>query len=340
MFGLLYSVIAIFVSAFKRRRALILENLALRQQVVLLKRSVIRPRVTVSDRIFWSVFAHNVEEWRKHLCALHPDTVVRWHKAGFRWYWTRKSRRIGRPPIEPELRKLIRDMQAQNVTWGAPRIHGEMLKLGYNISEATVSKYMKRYRRPPSQSWRTFLANHTEAIAAVDFFTVPTITFRILYVFIVLEHARRRIVHFNVVTHPTAQWTSQQIIEAFPFDSAPRYLLRDNDGIYGTIFKRRIETMGISDVPTAPRSPWQNPFAERVIGSIRRECLDHVIVLNERHLRRLLNEYFGYYDRSRTHLSLAKDPPVSRPIDSRDDGKIVSFPILGGLHHRYIRMAA
>ena len=175
MFGLLYSVIAILVSAFKSRRALMLENLALRQQVVLLKRSVKRPRVTVSDRIFWSVFAHNVEEWRKHLYALHPDTVVRWHKVGFRWYWTRKSCRIGRPPIEPELRKLIRDIQAQNVTWGAPRIHGELLKLGYNISEATVSKYMKRHRRPPSQSWRTFLANHAEAIAAVDFFTVvPT----------------------------------------------------------------------------------------------------------------------------------------------------------------------
>ena len=284
------------------------------------------------------MFAHCVEGWRNKLYALHPDTVVRWHKAGLRWYWTWKSRRIGRPAIEPELRKLIRDIQAQNVTWGAPHIHGELLKLGYNISEATVSKYMKRRRKPPSQSWRTFLANHAEAIAAIDFFTVPTVTFRILYVFIVLEHARRRIVHFNVVTHPTVQWTSQQIIEAFPFDTAPRHLLRDNDGIYGTVFQRRIVSMGIDDVPTAPRSPWQNPFAERVIGSIRRECLDHVIVLNEGHLRRLLKEYLSYYHRSRTHLSLAKDPPMSRPTESRDDGKIVAFPVLGGLS--YTRMAA
>ena len=306
----------------------------------MLNRSVKRPRVAVSDRVFWIAFAHCVEDWRNKLYALHPDTVVRWHKAGFRRYWTWKSRRIGRPAIAPELRTLIRDMQANNVTWGAPRIHGELLKLGYDLSESTVSKYMKRHRKPPSQSWRTFLVNHAEVIAAIDFFTVPTASFRVLYVFIVIEHSRRCIVHFNVTAHPSAQWTAQQIIEAFPFDTAPRYLLRDNDGIYGACFQRRIASMGIKDLPTAPRSPWQNPIAERVIGTLRRECLDHVIVLSEGHLRRLIKEYLGYYHQSRNHLSLNKDAPIPRAIESRSDGNIVAFPVLEGLHHRYTRMAA
>jgi len=234
----------------------------------------------------------------------------------------------------------------ENRTWGAPRIHGELLKLGYEVSEATVSKYMKRHWKPPSQSWRTFLAgrtflaNHAEVIAAIDFFTVHTATFRILYVFVVIEHGRRCVVHFNVTSSPTAQWTGQQIVEAFPFDTAPRYLVRDNDGIYGTAFQRRVRSLHIKDVPTAPHSPWQNPIAERIIGTLRRECLNHVIVSNERHLRRLLKEYVDYHHRSRTHLSLDKDPPEPRDIESRTNGNVVSFPMLGGLHHRYSRVAA
>ena len=340
MFALFWLVIAVATSAFKSRRVLTLENLALRQQVALLKRSVKRPRVTTTDRIFWCVLAHFVQGWRNYLYALHPDTVVRWHKAGFRKYWTWKSRRIGRPRIDPELRDLIRTMQSENRTWGAPRIHGELLKLDYHICEATVSKYMKRHWKPPSQSWRTFLANHSEVIAAIDFFTVHTATFRILYVFVVIEHGRRRVVHFNVTSSPTAQWTAQQIVEAFPFDTAPRYLVRDNDGIYGAAFRRRVRSLHIKDVPTTPRSPWQNPIAERIIGTLRRECLNHVIVSNERHLRRLLKEYVDYYHRSRTHLSLDKDPPEPRDIESRTNGNVVSFPVLGGLHHRYSRVAA
>ena len=216
------------------------------------------------------------------LHALHPDTVVRWHRQGFRFYWRWKSRspKPGRPPVDTEIRRLIRQMQSANVGWGAPRIHGELRKLGIEVSQATVSKYMVRQRKPPSQTWRTFLDNHTDCIAGIDFFTVPSATFRILYVFVVLSHDRRHIVHFNVTAHPTVRWTAQQMVEAFPFDSAPRYLLRDRDAIYGEKVRRRIKSLGIEEVVTTPRSPWQNPFCERVIGSIRRDCLNHVIVLN------------------------------------------------------------
>jgi putative transposase len=231
------------------------------------------------------------------LHALHPDTVVRWHREGFRRYWRWKSRhrRAGRPPLDAEIRTLIRQMQSANIGWGAPRIHGELLKLGIEISQATVSKYMKHYNKPPSQTWRTFLANHTDCLASIDFFTVPTATFLILYVFIVLSHDRRQIVHFNVTEHPNARWTAQQVVEAFPFDTAPRYLLRDRDRIYGETFQGRIKRLNIEDMVTAPRSPWQNPLVERVIGSIRRDSLDHVIVFNESHLRRILRQYLGIF---------------------------------------------
>ena len=220
------------------------------------------------------------------------------------------------------------------------RIHGELLKLGIDVSQATVSKYIEHRRIPPSQTWRTFLTNHADCLAAVDFLTVPTATFRVLYVFIVLSHDRRHIVHFNATEHPTAQWTAQQLVEAFPFDTAPRYLLRDRDAIYGKKVKRRIKSLGIYEVITAPRSPWQNPYVERVIGSIRRECLDHVIVLNERHLRRILRDYFNYYHTSRTDLSLNKDPPDPRAVESVQYGNIAALPQVGGLHHRYTRIAA
>jgi transposase InsO family protein len=231
-------------------------------------------------------------------------------------------------------------MQSANIGWGAPRIHGELLKLGIDISQATVSKYMVRQQKPPSQTWRTFLENHADCIAGIDFFTVPTATFRVLYVFIVLSHDRRQVVHFNVTEHPTAQWTAQQLVEAFPYDSAPRYLLRDRDAIYGEKVRRRIMSLGIEEVVTAPRSPWQNPFVERIIGSIRRDCLNHIIVLNERHLRRILREYFSYYHTCRTHISLNKDPPETRTVEPPEMGDIVAFPHVGGLHHRYGRIAA
>jgi transposase InsO family protein len=231
-------------------------------------------------------------------------------------------------------------MQASNIGWGAPRIHGELLKLGIEVSEATVSKYMLRSKKPPSQTWRAFLNNHADCLAAIDFFTVPTARFRAFYVFIVLSHDRRQVIHFNATEHPTAQWPAQQLVKAFPFDTAPRYIQRDRDAIYGKKVRRRIKSLGIEEVVSAPRSPWQNPYVERIIGSIRRDCLDHVIVLNERHLRRILREYIEYYHTCRTHLSLNKDPPETRIVEPPKSGDAVAFPRIGGLHHRYSRIAA
>ena len=229
-------------------------------------------------------------------------------------------------------------MSRENPTWGAPRIHSELQKLGIKVSEASVAKYMVRHPKPPSQTWRTFLKNHASQLASIDFFTVPTVWFEVLFVFIVLSHDRRRIVHFNVTPRPTAEWTAQQILESFPFDSAPKYLLRDRDRIYGYEFQKQVEAIGITEVLSAPRSPWQNPYVERVIGSIRRECLDHVIVLNEESLRRTLVSYLSYYHRSRLHLSLDKDSLDPRPVQSV--GEVVAIPEVGGLHHRYQRRAA
>jgi len=231
-------------------------------------------------------------------------------------------------------------MSASNPLWGAPRIHGELLKLGIDVGQTTISRYMVKPDRPPSQSWHTFLTNHAKDIVSIDFFTVPTVTFGVIYVFLVLGNARRTIRHFNVTTNPSAAWTGQQIAEAFPWDTAPSYLIRDRDSIYGSLFKRRVAAMGIKQIPTAKRSPWQNPYVERVIGSIRRECLDHVIILNERHLRRVLWEYVDYYHRSRTHLGLEKDCPEPRPVEPPETGPIQVEAILGGLHHRYSRRAA
>jgi transposase InsO family protein len=227
-----------------------------------------------------------------------------------------------------------------NPLWGAPRIHGELLKLGIEISEATVSKYMIRRRGPPSQSWRTFLDNHARDVIALDFFTVPTATFKVLFVLVILSHDRRRILHFNVTAHPTAAWTGQQLLEACGFDETPRYLVRDRDAIYGEKFRRQAAALGIEEILIAPRSPWQNPYAERVIGSIRRECLDHVITFGERHLKRILSSYVDYYNGTRTHLSLYKDAPEGRRTQPPERGKIIARKRVGGLHHEYLRIAA
>jgi putative transposase len=268
--------------------------------------------------------------------------VVRWHRQGFRFYWRWKSRYRwpGRPRVSREIRELIRQMSQANPLWGAPRIHGELLKLGTDVSQATVSKYMIKPEHRPSPSWQAFLNNHARDIVSIDFFTVPTATFRVLYVFLVLDNARRKILHFNVTTSPTAIWTGQQIAEAFPWDTAPRYMIRDQDRIYGTVFRRRVTSIGIEQVVTARRSPWQNPYVERVIGSIRRECLDHVLILDERHLKRVLRDYLDYYHQSRTHLGLEKDCPVPRSVEPLEAGDIQVEPILGGLHHRYSRRVA
>ena len=231
-------------------------------------------------------------------------------------------------------------MSRDNPLWGAPRIHGELLKLGIDIGETSVSKYMPKRPKEPSQKWRTFLDNHVKSLVSVDFFTVPTIRFQVLYVFLVLAHERRRIVHFAVTAHPTTEWTAQQMREAFPWDTAPNYLLRDRDRIFGREFVDQLKAMGITQVLSAPRSPWQNAYAERVIGTIRRECLDHIIVINERSLHQHLQEFLDYYHNSRTHLSLDKDSPTPRAVQSEEFGQVIALPQVGGLHHRYERRAA
>ncbi len=271
-----------------------------------------------------------------------PDTVLRWQRRRFCEYWTKLSARPtgGRPPVNAEIKALVSRMVAANPLWGAPRIHAELLKLGIDVAERTVSRLMPKHHPRPSQTWRTFLANHVRDLVSLDFFTVPTAGLRVLFVLVVRAHHRRRVVHFNVTEHPTAHWASQQIVDAFPDDSVPAYLLRDRDAVYGDAFRRRVTGMGIGEVLTAPYSPWQNAFAERLIGSIRRECLDHVVVFGERHLRRLLTAYFAYYHRARTHLSLDKDAPDGRPIESPELGVIIPIPEVGGLHHRYVRRAA
>jgi putative transposase len=272
-----------------------MENLALRHQLEVLKRNTKTPRLKNRDRLLWVVLVRLWNDWRKPLIFVQPETIIRWHKKGFRLYWRWKSRLRwpGRKSVPRDVRDLIRTMSRDNPLWGAPRIHGELLKLGIEVSQTTVSKYMIHHRKPPSQSWRTFLKNHVQDIVSVDFFTVPTATFRVLYVFVILSNARRRIVHFNVTDSPTAFWIGQQIVEAFPWDTAPKYLLRDQDGKYAEAFARRVESLGIKQVLISSRSPWQNPYVERVIGSIRRDCLDHVIVFSERHLRRVLTVSSG-----------------------------------------------
>lgn len=320
-----------------------LEILALRHQIGVLQRSVKkRPKLTSADRLLWAYLSRLWRDWRSTLVIVKPETVVAWHRQGFRLFWTWKVRHgePGRPVVAREVRDLIRRRCRENPTWGAPRIHGELLKLGIDIGETSVSKYMVRGRKPPSQTWRTFLDNHLTQLVSIDFFTVPTIRFQVLYVFLVLAHDRRRVMHFNVTAHPTADWTGQQLRNAFPYDQFPRYLLRDRDAIFGGDFRDQVQGMGMEEVLSTPRSPWQRAYVERVIGSIRRECLDHLIVLDEGSLRRILTSYLDYYHRSRTHLSLGKDSPEPRPVQGSEIGPVVSVRQVGGLHHRYERQAA
>ena len=341
MLDLLYVLFATARSSLKPQRELALENLALRQQLAIVQRKTKRPKLSKADRAFWVALCRLWPDWHNALLIVKPQTVIGWHRKGFKLYWTWKSRkRTGRPPIDAEIRTLIRRIARENPTWGAPRIHGELLMLGFEVGEATMSRYMPRRRKPPSQTWRSFLQNHTQDLVSIDFFVVPTATFRILYVFLVLEHERRRIVHFNVTDGPSAKWTGQQLVNAFPYDSVPKYVIRDRDKIYGADFVRRVRVLGIEQVLTAPQSPWQNPYCERVIGTLRRDCLDHVIVLTERHLRRILRKYLEYYHGFRTHLALDKDTPEIRQRESPDGGKVIALPMVGGLHHRYARRAA
>jgi transposase InsO family protein len=341
MMSVLISFLATLPGVVRSRAVLHLEVLALRHQLQVLQRS--RPhrlRLATMDRWLWTWLAH-WSGWRAVLVIVKPETVIAWHRKGFRLFWTWKSRRRGgRPPVLPNIRTLIRTMSRDNPLWGAPRIHGELLKLGVDVSQATVAKYIgRRDTKPPSQAWRTFLANHLQQLAAADFFVVPTATCRLMFVLVILAHERRRIVHVAVTDHPTAAWTAQQLREAFPWNEAPRYLVHDRDSAFHA-WTTTAAAVGIEEVLTAPRSPWQNAYAERLIGSIRRECLDHIVVVNARGLRRVLRAYVEYYLKSRTHLSLDKDAPMSRPVATPTNGEIVAIPHLGGLHHHYERRAA
>ncbi len=339
---ILLPLLATLAGLLRNRAVLHLEILALRQQLAMLThKDRKRLRFRLRERLFWVWLYRMWPYCLQTLIVFKADTLVRWHQQGFRRYWAWKSRRSrgGRPRVSREVRDLIRRLSRENPLWGAPRLHGELQMLGVQIAQTTVAKYMIRHRKPPSQTWRTFLDNHAKDLVAIDFFTVPTATFRILYVLVVLRHERRQVVYFNITEHPTGQWTAQQMVEAFPWDEAPRYLLRDRDNVYDTTFRRRVHSLGIEEVLTAPRSPWQNPYVERLIGSVRRDCLNHVIVLNERHLKRLLQSYFSYYHTARTHLALDKQTPQFRQVESPDRGRVVAFPHLGGLHHEYRRAA-
>jgi transposase InsO family protein len=328
---------------FHSRRDLVFENFVLRQQLAVLKRRRPRPSLGIFDKLFWMAVRLCWSKWKQALIVVTPETVVRWHQTGFHMYWrliSKARRQVGRRQTPKEVRELIFRMVAENPTWGAPRIHGELLMLGFDVSERTISRWMRRAPRDPepAKRWLTFLHDHREAIAAMDFFTVPTITFDVLYCFFVIGHDRRRILYFNVTKHPTSLWTVQQLREAFRFGSAPRFLIFDRDGKYGLEVPVAIRSLRISLVRTSLESPWQNGIAERWVESCRRDLLDHIIAVNERHLKRVLSEYVGYYHEDRKHLGLGKATPAGR-IRSVTSGSVLSHERLGGLHHRYNRAA-
>ena len=336
MLAVLYSLGMFIVDLFKSWCRLEAENLFLRHQLsIALRRAPPRLSLRGSDRalLIWMT-----RLWPSLLGAtqvVQPETIRRWHRAGCKAFWRWKSRnRAGRPKIDRSLRDLIRRMSRENPEWGASRIHGELLMLGFEVAQSTVSKYMVQ-GGTSSQGWKTFLRNHAQAIAAIDLCVVPTLTFERLFAFLVLGHGRRQLLWFEVTRHPTAEWLARQVTEAFPWSSAPVYLMRDNDR-HGPVFRSRVRAMGIRDRPISPGSPWQNPYVERLIGTVRRECLDRVLVFGEAHLRQILSSYTAYYNEVRTHLALNKDTPLGRAVQR--SGVIVAIPILSGLHHHYVRI--
>jgi putative transposase len=327
---------------FRSRRSMQMEILALRHQVAVYQQTVSRPRLRPMDRLLWAWLSRVWPSWQDALEFVQPHTVVAWRKKRFRDYWRRLSQhsKSGRATISPEVRTLIPDMWQSNPMWGSPRIVGELEKLGIHVAKLTVEKYRPRFRRPRSPTWKPFLKNHVKDLVSCDFFTVPTVTHKVLFVFVILAHDRRRIVHFNVTEHPTATWTAQQLVEAFSWDEAPRYLLRDREAIYGAQFHQRVSHRGIKEVQITPCSPWQKPYVERLIGSIRRECLNEVIVLNKHTLRGVLRAYMDYYHTWRVHRSLDMDAPSPRPVQLSAVGPVRKLPEVGGLHHHYERLAA
>ncbi len=324
---------------------LLLENAALRQQVAALKKENPRPKLSRFDRIFWVFLRRLWEKWKDALIFVEPETVVNWHKKGFKLYWeliSRCRKNKGRQPIDKEIKALIGQMAKENPLWGAPRIHGELLKLGFDVCERSVSRYLAKIRPEPSgnkiNKWMTFLKNQGKGIAAMDFFIVPTLFFKRLYCFFIIDHYRRRILHFNVTFHPTAQWVCDQLQIAFSSaEEITKCIILDNDKIFAACVTRALKSLGIVPIRTSIRSPWQNGIAERWIGSCRRKLLDHVIILNQNHLYKLLEEYIEYYHQDRTHYHLDKDPPISRPVLKREsqDDKVIAMPRVGGLHHKY-----
>jgi len=343
MFDLLVAVVGALRAGFRSRTGLIAENLALRQQLAVLRRRQPRPQLRPLDRAFWVVLCGSWSRWTDALAIVKPATVVEWHRRGFASFWTRKSRPIGRPQIGDEVIDLIRRMARENPTWSRRRVANELAKLGHDVDKCTVAKYMPKPSGPPrrpSMTWGAFVRTHLAGTVAIDFLTVPTATFDVLYVFFVLSLERRRVLHVNVTSHPYAAWAAQQIVEAVGLDATIGRLIRDRDGVYGAAFSARVEHMGIRQLLTAPRSPWQNGFAERFVGTLRREMFDHVIVLGERHLLRLVRAYARYYNEDRPHMSLDGDVPVSREVEPTHEGNVIALRRVGGLHHRYVRRAA
>ena len=325
---------------FRDRGDVALEVLALRQQVAILKRKRPRPVLNRLDRLFWTTLRHCWSGWSDSLVIVKPETVISWHRSGFRLYWRWRSRqRGGRPKVTKEMRDLIRRMAEENAGWGAPKIRGELLKLGFVVSERTVARYLRRIRRrgDPGKSWLAFLENHREVISAFDFFTVPTVTFKLLYCFFIIEHGRRKILHFNVTYHPTAEWVVQQLREAFPEAGPYRYAIFDRDSKFDADVIDFLKATGLRPKQTSVQAPWQNGIAERWVGGFRRELLDRVIPLHEQHLRRLVRDYVSYFHQDRIHDSLEKDTPNFRPIEKRPSpsADVISSARYGGLHHRY-----
>lgn len=343
MVGFVRLCFGVLARMFQPRQILLIENLALRQQLIVFKRQHSRPKLAALDKLFWVLLRRCWSSWKTTLIVVSPDTVVRWHRAGFRLYWrfiSRVRRPVGRRPVTKEIRELIFRMVAENPTWRAPRIHGELIMLGFRVSERSVSRWMRRAPRDPepARRWLSFLRNHREAIAAMDFFSVPTVTFNVLYVFFILGHDRRRILHYNVTRHPTSAWIVQQLREAFPYEPPTKFLILDHDAKYGTEVPAAIRSMEITAVRTMVGCPWQNGVAERWVGNCRRELLDHVIAINESHLKRLLASYVDYYHQDRTHCGLQKQTPGKR-MRCSGQGSVVAWPRIGGLHHRYERAA-
>ena len=341
MLRLLVALLPTLRAALRSRRNLVVENLALRQQLATLA-SRRRPAIQPADRLFWIVLRRFWSGWAESLAIVQPDTVVRWHRAGFRIYWnwlSRRGGRSGRPFLPHDVRALIRQMATEN-HWGAPRIRGELLRLVFSLSERSVSRYLRSLPRAPraGQTWTTFLRNHRDGIAAMDFFSVPTATFRVLHVLLVIRHGRRHVARCAAAANPSATWVAQQLREAFPFDSAPRFMIFDRGAMFSAEVTTALRFMEIAPTRTSYRSPWQNGVAERFVGTVRRELLNHLIVLNEAHLQRLLDSFIEHYNRDRTHLGLGKDSPLGRPVEPRPAGtasNVFGLPRVGGLHHRY-----